>query len=105
MDKQTHFSIIDGQARDVEISFLERKTVEKRRQESKRFLGKTGSTVSILIMFLFTEAQKMTKHIPTFCFLTHPEKEMENKEIEDKTYEVLGTKLCMIPTCPHYSKC
>lgn len=74
--------------------------MEKRRQESKRFLRKTESTVSISIMFLFTEAQKMTKHIPTFCLLTHPEKEMENKENKDKICEILGTKLCMIPTCP-----
>lgn len=77
------------------------KAAEKRRRGSKRFLGKTESSV---LIFLFTEAQKMIKHIPTFCLLAHPEKEMENKENKDKIYNVLGTKLCMIPTCPHSSK-
>lgn len=62
--------------------------MEKRRQGSKRFLGKTES--SVLIMFLFTEAQKLTKYIPTFCLLAHPGKEMENKENEDKIYNVLA---------------
>lgn len=72
----------------MQIRFLERMAVEKRRQRSKRVLGKTGS--GVLIMFLFTEAQKMTKHIPTFCLLAHSEKEMENKENEDKIYNVLA---------------